>query len=353
MPKAILEGRTREQRVAQGKNLGSLRSLTVQPKTKKRYDLALEKFFSFLDYEKLTIPKQRSQMDDLVSDYLEHLWASGEGRALASDTVAALQNTEPHLKGQLLGSWRLLKVWSQQEIPNRAPPLPEIILHAMVGRAIMRHDTSFALSLLLSFYGMLRTGELLSLLARQVEVSTEDGPAVISLGMTKGGQRQGASESITVTVHDVVRRLRAWKATPKVKLTESAKAWRAKFAESIAALGLESFQFRPYSLRRGGATFWFSKRGSLDRLLIHGRWQTPKTARIYINNGLATLAEMKIPMKKIQGFVNIYRHSLTQPVPNLERALRSSSGGRGKRRKVSDFFRFWRLLIRDEGRSPS
>ena len=160
MPKAILEGRTREQRVAQGKNLGSLRSLTVQPKTKKRYDLALEKFFSFLDYEKLTIPKQRSQMDDLVSDYLEHLWASGEGRALASDTVAALQNTEPHLKGQLLGSWRLLKVWSQQEIPNRAPPLPEIILHAMVGRAIMRHDTSFALSLLLSFYGMLRTGRI-------------------------------------------------------------------------------------------------------------------------------------------------------------------------------------------------
>ena len=202
----------------------------------------------------------------------------------------------------------------------------------------MHHDHCFALSLLLSFYAMLRTGELLSLLARQVEASTDDGPAVISLGMTKGGQRQGASESITVTVHDVVRRLKGWKATPKVKLTESPKVWRAKFAESIAALGLESFQFRPYSLRRGGATFSFSKHGSLDRLLIHGRWQTPKTARIYINNGLATLAEMRIPMKKLQGFVNIYRHSLNQLVPNLERASKSSSGGRGKRRKRCEFF---------------
>lgn len=117
MPKAILEGRTKEQRAEQRKNLGSLRSLTVQPKTKKRYDLAMEKFFSFLAFEKLTLPKQRSQMDDLVSDYLEHLWSSGEERALASDTVAALQNTEPHLKGQLLGSWRLLKYGANKKFP--------------------------------------------------------------------------------------------------------------------------------------------------------------------------------------------------------------------------------------------
>ena len=94
-----------------------------------------------------------------------------------------------------------------------------------------------------------------------------------------------------------------------------------------------SFHSLCFFLRRGGATFWFSKQGSLDRLLIHGRWQTPKTARIYINNGLATLAEMKIPMSKLRGFVNIYKHSLAQPVPNLEHAHKSRSGGRGKRRK--------------------
>ena len=36
------------------------------------------------------------------------------------------------------------------------------------------------------------------------------------------------------------------------------------------ALGLkwiEDHQFRPYSLRRGGATFWFSRHQSLDRIL--------------------------------------------------------------------------------------
>ena len=331
--KAHLEARTRQQRVEQRKSLGTLKSLTVQPRTKKRYDAALAKFFAFLQFENLTIPKQRSRMDDLVSDYLEHLWASGEGRALASDSLAALQDADPHLKGHLVGSWRLLKVWNQQEIPNRAPPLPEKVLHAMVGHAIMRQDETYALSLLLGFYGMMRTGELLNLLARQVEAPSDHGPAIVSLGMTKGGRRQGASESITITVADVVRRLRAWKTKSSLKLTGTPSEWRAKFAESIKALGLESFEFRPYSLRRGGATFWFTKHGSLDRLLIDGRWQTPKTARIYINNGLAILAEMSLPHKRLNGFVRIYKHSLNYPVPSLEHARKSSSpGGRGRKR---------------------
>jgi len=64
-----------------------------------------------------------------------------------------------------------------------------------------------------------------------------------------------------------------------------------------------------------------------------GRRLKRRAFTIYINNGLATLAEMKIPMSKLRGFVNIYKHSLAQPVPNLEHAHKSSSGGRGKRRK--------------------
>ena len=38
------------------------------------------------------------------------------------------------------------------------------------------------------------------------------------------------------------------------------------------ALKLSAFNFRPYSLRRGGATFWFNHHGSMDRLLLQGRW---------------------------------------------------------------------------------
>ena len=105
--------------------------MTVQPATKKRYDKALDKFFDFLRFDNLELPKQRGHMDALLAGYVEHLWASGEGRALASDTVAALQNLEPHLKNSPTTVWRWLKVWSQNELPNRAPQLPENVVHAI------------------------------------------------------------------------------------------------------------------------------------------------------------------------------------------------------------------------------
>ena len=332
--KVHLAAPTKQQRAEQRQKLGSLRSLAVQPGTKKRYDAALSKFFAFLRFEGLALPTARAQMDDIVTEYVEHLWSSGEGRALASDTIAALQNEDAKLKGMLPGSWRLLKIWNQNELPNRAPPLPESVVHALAGWALLHEDHDFALSVLLGFYGMMRTGELLELLPRQVQAPTDKGPAVLSLGLTKGGKRQGASESITISVYDVVRRLRLWKTQSRQKLGVTPAQWRAKFAEGLDRLGLTSFGFRPYSLRRGGATFWFSKHGSFDRLLVQGRWAAPKTARIYINDGLATLAELSLPTSSLRGFVNIYKRAMEQPLPSLERTRTSSrTGGRGKKVK--------------------
>ena len=181
----------------------------------------------------------------------------------------------------------------------------------------------------------MRTGELLNVTPKMVEVGSLDGPAVLSLGLTKSGKRQGAAESITVSVFDVVRRLYQWKRHSRKPLTPSAGIWRAKFSETLEQLGLQDYDFRPYSLRRGGAAFWFTKHGSFDRLLVQGRWQAPRTARIYINSGLAALTEMNLPQHKLRGFLAIYRRSLDQELPSLERtpSKGSSTGGRGSGRK--------------------
>ena len=224
-------------------------------------------------------------------------------------------------------------MWHTHEIPNRAPPLPEVVLKAMVGYSLFNNKPLFALSLLLGFYGMMRTGEVLGLRRNQVEVKSANGPAVLSLGLTKSGKRQGA-ESITLTVVEVTRRLLQWKQSSTPSLVPNASAWRTEFANTLASLGLTDFQFRPYSLRRGGATFWFQKHGSLDKLLIQGRWQAPRTARIYINEGLAILAEMNVPYQSLRGFHHIFERAASQALPQLERTrLTSSKGGRGKVRK--------------------
>ena len=335
--------RTQAERKRLRKEMGTLRSLTVQPATKRRYSAALDRFFVFLKDNKMELPKLRIHMDTLSSDYLEFLWSQGEGRALASDTIAALQDFDLHLKGKLPSTWRLLKVWHTHEIPNRAPPLPEVVLRAMVGHALFYGKPLFALSLLLGFYCMLRTGELLGLRRTQVEVQQKEGPAILSLGLTKGGKRMGAAESVTSNVFDVVRRLWQWRNSSVLQLTTTSQAWRTEFSNTLKSLDLDRFEFRPYSLRRGGATFWFGKHGSLDRLLIQGRWQAARTARIYINEGMAILAETNIPVASLRPFLHVYSRSLDKTLPQLEHTRKTSrAGGRwkGPKRAQKSCFRW-------------
>lgn len=131
--KSHLEGRRKEERAHTRQSLGTLQDLAVQPKTRKRYNEAREKFYTYLRHNDLTIPTQTLAFDELVADYIEHLWSTGEGRALASDTVAGIQDAAPHVKGKLQVTWRLLETWHVNEIPCRAPPLPEDCLFAMLG----------------------------------------------------------------------------------------------------------------------------------------------------------------------------------------------------------------------------
>lgn len=312
-----LEGRTKQQRQTIRKQMGTLKNLTLQPRTRIRYDKAKSQFYAYLDFNNIELPKQKSALDGLLCDYLEHLWASGEGRALASDTLASLQDVSPRLRGSIPGAWRLLKAWSTNEIPNRAPPLPERVLHSLVGYYIFHRQHAMALSLLLGFYGMLRTGELLGIRNKDVTVDLQASTAVISLGYTKGGKRAGAAESVTVAVTEVVRRLAQWKqATPPGSLLcASPQTWRKAFSTTLAALSLESWEFRPYSLRRGGATFWFSRHGSLDRILLQGRWMAARTARTYLNEGLAVLAEMSISFAPLKPFHTVYLNSIKTTLP--------------------------------------
>ena len=333
---SIKQNRDKEKRKQERKHLGKLRDLTVQPKTKERYNEGMKKIFDFLRKEGLQLPTKRDAMDNLVSDYLEFLWSQGEGRAMASTFMAGLQDSDPKPKHCLPASWRLLETWSIHEVPSRAPPLTEPVLRAMVGWAFMHQYDSFALSLLVAFFGLLRTGELLNLQAWQIHMVSSDQPAVINLGLTKAGKRQGAAESITLTEVKVLQLLWKWKQSvpPHTFLTAKPHAWRAMFSDCITKLKLGQWEFRPYYLRRGGATHLFVKCGSLDRVLLLGRWTAVKIAKIYLNSGLAMLSDLQIPQSLLSPFHRIFADHIPQP-PLEQALLKSRAGGRGKKRKAS------------------
>lgn len=209
----------------------------------------------------------------------------------------------------------------------------------MVGWCFFKGYITFGISLIPGFYGMLCSGEIIGLLGSHITVAPQDSQVLVSLGLTKGGRRQGAAESVVVGVELAVKLVRAWKlkAPATARLATSPGKWRSLFSECLEALQLSQFQFRPYSLRRGGATWWFQKHQSLDRILVQGRWAAPKTARIYLNEGLEMLARMQFPMRdpRILPYLTVFHNMSKSPFfKTLEPPPKGGRpGGRGKKNK--------------------
>ena len=137
----------------------------------------------------------------------------------------------------------MLKTWSPNEVPNRAPPLPEHVLHAMVGWSFFHEQYSFGVSLMLGYYAMLRTGELLGLKAAHLLCEKGQPKIIVSLGLTKGGKRQGAAESCVVGYDKVVKLVQQWKAiaSPTTGFTPNPARWRTLFNEALVSLKLQHF----------------------------------------------------------------------------------------------------------------
>lgn len=95
-----------------------------------------------------------------------------------------MQDLQPNLENSLPGA--LLKTWHVNEVPNRAPPLPEHIVQAMAGWGFFKGHITLAISLLVGFYTMLRAGELLGLRSSHLLCESVRNQVLISLGLTKG-----------------------------------------------------------------------------------------------------------------------------------------------------------------------
>ena len=54
----VVQGRSQQQRKAVRQKLGKLKDLTVQPRTRQRYEASLQQFFSWLEREGLSLPKR-------------------------------------------------------------------------------------------------------------------------------------------------------------------------------------------------------------------------------------------------------------------------------------------------------
>ena len=290
---------TVSQRRTERQALGSLRENLVRPYTRKLYTAAVLWFFDWLDQEGLVLPDHESEVDDVVCQALEAAWDAGEARSLAGNILSGLPHFCQALYGQLKGAWRLWKKWGELEVPCRAPPLS---LKAALAIAYHFHLWGYrneALLICLAFNRFLRTQEFLSLAAGQFTFNKRATAMHIVLGDTKSGKRKGRPESVHVTDPTLSRhfsRLCSELEAGDKLLTITVREFRMLFARALSAIGLDA-TFKPYSLRRGGATFHFRECGKYDLTMEVGRWSDTRTCRVYVDTALLEITQLSVMSK--------------------------------------------------------
>jgi integrase len=276
---------------------------TVTPATQKRYRGHVMEFLEWM-IQNDEDAEDVEEFDDLLLDFVHHLYESGRGKTAANMTMAGLRLFLPQLEHRLPKSTQAIQGWNKR-CPGRS--YPPLTLHLAVAVSVqLARNTKIkdayrkGVGVLAAFDCFLRVGELCNLRREDVadagdsRVGSEHKGMVLRLRKTKTGTNQEV-RVVTPSVITLLRGLVA-KTKPGERLFPfTADTFRRNFKAACAELGL-SPDYVPHSLRHGGATRYRHVLGwSMEDIMQRGRWASTKSARRYVQSGMAMLLEMSAP----------------------------------------------------------
>ena len=273
---------------------GRLNSNKVSRGVQKRYDFAVWYFgwFCFTLYGGMYDTTEGIERQLL--QFIEAGWEHGEPQNLMYDCLSGLQSIY-NVRKCFPNAWKLMTVWTRLEPAKRAPPMPMSVLLVLAGLAGAIGLPDLALTLLLGFFGLLRTTEALSIRACHVTFSNDGQKAVISLPLTKSGQRRGWTENVIfedVGILLLLREICNCRAPHERLLHLSPFRFRKIWKWMLDYLQVSNLALTPYSLRRGGATQMWIDTSDLTKVMMVGRWEHMKTCRIYVVDGQEQLTSV-------------------------------------------------------------
>ena len=279
-------------RLRRRRAIGALSKNRVTPRVYGRYRRALWILFSFWNVAGL-FPSRLEEIDEACADFIECQWAEGEPHYISSNALAALQFFLP-LKGKLTLSWDLVKTWHKKEPPARVMPMHPLLLLGMASYIALKGYLDVAAMLLTGFDCILRSGEIYRLHVGDILFSGSK--AVLNLRDTKTSQVTGYKDMVICESEQAVTLLRAACRNRRRNLpvlTVTPSKFRKLFQEAATYFGIVD-RLTVYSLRRGGATWSFLQHGSMEKVLLRGRWQSTKTARIYLQDAVAGMSDLQL-----------------------------------------------------------
>ena len=286
-----------------------LTDVGVTEGTLQRYYYAVSRLAPVLE-----VVNTEFELDTEIAEWIQQEFEDGCPLHLVGDALSGLHHLDPCTRKKIPRSWRLYGIWRKFEVPCRAPPIPQDICLAMAGWCIQRGELVMAGLILLGFHALLRTGELLQV--RPCDFIMGETHGLVSLPSSKSGVRNNVRESVSLhdpctveTVRAMIQ-LQSERQLDKVPCwVHSGTAFRTLFKKILSELQVEDLGFRPYSLRRGGATFEMASHGLMEKTLIRGRWKNSNIARIYISDGLSRLPSLKMTWEakfKVAKFSSVF-----------------------------------------------
>ena len=161
--------RTRRERKHQRSSI-KLWDAAITKATQERYFLGLQKLLPVLSDASSLI-----EIDMATSNWIQRCWENGDPLHGISEALCGLHHYEPWTKRHLPLSWKMFGIWRKLESPDRAPPVTREIIYAWSFYAIDHCDFIFAGLLLLGFFALLRTGEILQVTAADLLISNNQG----------------------------------------------------------------------------------------------------------------------------------------------------------------------------------
>ena len=271
--------------------LGTLSSNLVKPYTRKVYWDALVYFFHFLALYSLQLPLLKDDMDDLLCQAIEHAWHDGEARALASNMISGLEHHITGLRGLLKGAKRLWRQWGKLEDISRAPPLDTKAVLAMCWYLWDWGYPEAATLVLLAFHRFLRPMDYMEVKVGQFLFPRNDAAHLVLANTKTTGVTSVPIADATIV--KLVRMFTHHRQPGDLFMPQSPREFRMLFDSAIRAIGLPG-TFKPYSLRRGGASCFFQATGNYHRTMELGNWKHLTTAKIYINTALLELTQSQV-----------------------------------------------------------
>ena len=235
------------------------------------------------------------ELNIVLAKYGRELYRNGKTYAQYAETINGISSAKPAARRLLQGAWDFGYSWVRLEPSSHHIAMPSLILVSMIATSLMWGWLAFAGCLAVGFGGLLRPGEFLSGIRRDLLIPADIDNSIDFVLFTiqdpKTRFTQARHQSSKIDSPDLVDVIQTvfGRLGPHQRLWPmSGQTFRTRFRSVLAALKLPTTTegslkpLDPGSLRAGGASFLLLSTEDSELVRRRGRWSNHRMMEIYV-----------------------------------------------------------------------